>query len=131
MNITVYSNNRLRETCSTWGVSRDFADPMLNYLVYGYEPGSCFTAVLANDFSGAISHSHPSNSIEAFKALVGWIHACFPKDAYSSYEAVEHWISMGPEFRRSELERCGLIYTEQEEIMMTLKNEPDREPVLY
>jgi hypothetical protein len=104
---------------------------MLNYLVYGYEPGSCFTAVLANDFAGAIRSSHPSNTVEAFKALAGWINECFPKEAYSSYEAVEHWISMGPEFRRSELERCCLIYTEQEEIIMTLKNEPDREPVLY
>jgi hypothetical protein len=131
MNITVYSNNRLRETCSTWHVPQDFANPMLNYLVYGYEPGSCFTAVLANDFGGAIGHSHPSNTVEAFKALAGWINECFPKDAYGSYEAVNHWISMGPEFRRSALERRGLIYTEQEEIIMTLKNEPDREPVLY
>jgi hypothetical protein len=131
MKITVYSNNRLRKTCSTWGVARDFADPMLNYLVYGYEPGSCFTAVLANDFGGAIRHSHPSNTVEAFKALTGWIQNHFPEEAWGSYEAVEHWISMGPEFRRSELERCRLIYTEQEEIIMTLKNEPDREPVLY
>jgi len=131
MKLTVYSNNRLRETCSTWGVPGDFADPMLNYLVYGYEPGSCFTAVLANDFGGAIGHSHPSNTIEAFKALAGWINEHFPPQAYGSYEDVHHWIAIGPEFRRRALERCGLIYTEQEEIIMTLKNEPDREPVLY
>jgi len=131
MNITVYSNNRLRETCSTWGVPQDFADPMLNYLVYGYEPGSCFTAVLANDFAGAILHSHPSNTVEAFKALTGWINEHFPADARGSYEAVDHWIAIGPEFRRHALERRRLIYTEQEEIIMTLNNEPDREPVLY
>jgi hypothetical protein len=104
---------------------------MLNYLVYGYEPGSCFTAVLANDFAGAIRSSHPSNTVEAFKALISWIQNHFPEEAYGSYEAVEHWISMEPEFRRNELERCRLIYTEQEEIIMTLKNEPTREPVLY
>jgi len=131
MNITVYSNNRLRHTAQRWEVPQDFANPMLNYLVYGYEPGSCFTAVLANDFAGAIGSSHPSNTIEAFKALTGWINEYFPVDAYGSYEAVKHWISMGPEFRRGALERRGLIYTEQEEIIMTLKNEPNREPVLY
>jgi hypothetical protein len=131
MNITVYSNNRLRETCSTWHVPQDFANPMLNYLVYGYEPGSCFTAVLANDFFRAMASSHPSNTVEAFKNLTGWINEHFPRQAYGSYEDVHHWISIGPEFRRRALERCQLIYTEQEEIMMTLKNEPNREPVLY
>ena len=131
MKITVYSNNRLRETCSTWGVARDFADPMLNYLVYGYEPGSCFTAVLANDFFGAIRSSHPANTIEAFKALAGWINDCFPKESYGCYASVEQWLLMSESRRRTILERRGLIYTEQEEIMLTLKNEPDREPVLY
>lgn len=131
MKITVYSHNRLRETCSTWGVPRDFADPMLNYLVYGYEPGSCFTAVLANDFFRAIQSSHPNNTVEAFKCLTGWIRDCFPPESHGSYEDVHHWIAIGPEFRRRALERHHLIYTEQEEIIMTLKNEPDREPVLY
>ena len=54
MNITVYSRNRLYETFSKWDVPRDFADPMANYLVYGYEPGGCFTSVLANDFFAAM-----------------------------------------------------------------------------
>jgi hypothetical protein len=131
MKITVYSNNRLRETCNSWGVPGDLADPMLNYLVYGYAPGSCFTAVLANDFFGAIRSSHPANTIEAFKNLAGWINDCFPKESYGCYEAVEHWLLLSESQRRTILERCRLIYTEQEEIIMTLKNEPDREPVLY
>jgi hypothetical protein len=131
MKLTVHSHNRLLDIARRWDVPRDFADPMLNYLVYGYEPGSCFTAVLANDFAGAIRHSHPNNTVEAFKALTGWINKHFPAEARGSYEAVHHWIAIGPEFRRRALERCHLIYTEQEEIIMTLKNEPDREPVLY
>jgi hypothetical protein len=131
MKITVYSNNRLRETCSTWGVARDFADPMLNYLVYGYEPGSCFTAVLANDFFRAMGSSHPSNTVEAFKALAGWIQDTMPCEAFGNYETVKRWLLMSESQRRTILERQGLIYTEQEEIMLTLKNEPDREPVLY
>ena len=131
MNITVYSNNRLRETASQWEVPQDFANPMLNYLVYGYKPGSCFTAVLANDFVGAIRSSHPANTIEAFKALAGWIHDCFPKQACGSYDAVSQWLALSPAERRALLERQRLIYTEAEEIIMTLESRPDREPVLY
>jgi len=116
MKITVYSNNRLRETCARWGVARDFADPMLNYLVYGYEPGSCFTAVLANDFYRAMGSSHPSNTVEAFKALAGWIQDIMPREAFGNYEAVKQWTRLEEADRRAILERQGLIYTEQEEI---------------
>ena len=130
MNITVYSNHRLRESASKWHVPGDFADPMLNYLVYGYEPGSCFAAVLANDFFQAIQSSHPNNTVEAFKCLTGWIRDCFPLESHGSYEDVHHWIAIGPEFRRHALERCHLIYTEQEEIIKTLKNEDIWEPAL-
>ena len=130
MNITVYSNNRLRESASKWNVPSDFADPMLNYLVYGYEPGSCFTAVLANDFFRAIQSSHPSNTVEAFKCLTGWIRDRFPLEAHGNYETVNHWLALLPAERRTILERQGLIYTEQEEIMKTLKGEDIWEPAL-
>ena len=51
MKLTKYSHNRLYETFAKWQVPKDFAEPMANYLVYGYSPGGCFTSVLANDFS--------------------------------------------------------------------------------
>ena len=130
MNITVYSNNRLRESASKWNVASDFADPMLNYLVYGYEPGSCFTAVLANDFFRAVQSSHPNNTVEAFKFLTGWIRDCFPQEAYGNYEAVGYWLALLPAERRTILERDHLIYTEQEEIIKTLKGEDIWEPAL-
>lgn len=131
MNITVYSRNRMYETFSKWDVPRDFADPMANYLIYGYNPGSCFTSVLANDFYGAIQRSHPANTIEAFKALTGWIHSEMPRDAYGSYDAVNNWCYLPAAHRRTILEKCQLIFTEQEEIMLTLKEESTVEPVLY
>lgn len=131
MNLTVYSHNLLLDTARSWEVPRDFADPVLNYLVYGYEPGSCFTAVLANDFYRAIGSSHPANTVEAFKALAGWIQAHFPKEAYGNYEAVGYWLDLSPVERREILERQGLIYSEAEEIIMTLEAKPTQEPVLY
>ena len=121
MNITVYSRDRLYQTFNHWEVPSDFADPVANYLKYGYHPGSCFSAVLANDFIGAIRSSHPSNTVEAFKALAGWMYNHLPLQAYGSYDRVAAWCELGPMERRMILESKDLIYTEQEEIMMGLR----------
>ena len=123
--ITHYSRSRLYATFKEWEVPNDFADPMANYLVYGYEPGSCFTAVLANDFVGAIRSSHPSNSVEAFKALAGWIHSLVPLQAYGSYNRVRAWCDLDAEERRTILEHNRLIYTAKEETWMALKGEEE------
>jgi hypothetical protein len=104
---------------------------MANYLIYGYEPGGFFTSVLANDFFAAIQRSHPSNTVEALKCLVGWIDDCMPPEAYSSYDRVSEWSRLHKDSRRVILEQYGLIYTEQEEIMLTLRSESTVEPVLY
>lgn len=131
MNITVYSRNRLYETFERWDVPREFADTIANYLVYGYPSGSFFTAVLANDFIGAIRSSHTSNTLDAFKALAGWIDEFCPKVAYGSYARVEAWYDMTSEMRRPILEKKRIIYTEKQEVWMALKGEPTEEPVLY
>jgi len=131
MNITVYSRNRLYETFSKWDVPRDFADPMANYLVYGYEPGGCFTSVLANNFFAAIQSSHPANTVEAFKCLVGWINDCMPSEAYGSDNQVSEWCCLPEGHRRAILEKYELIYTEQEEVMLALRDESTIEPILY
>jgi hypothetical protein len=121
----------MKETCARWTVPGDFADPMLNYLAYGYKPGSCFSAVLANDWRGAIGSSHSMNSVEAFKALTGWIHDVFPAEARGSYQAVDQWCQLDAVVRRAILERQGLIYTQHEEVFKILQNEHTVEPVLY
>ena len=131
MKLTPYSRNRILATFQQWDVPKDFAGPMYAYLVHAFNPGSCFTAVLANDFLSAVSRSHPVNTIESFKALAGWIRDTVPADARGSYEAVDHWTSMGPEFRRSILESAGLVLTTDQEMWMTLKGEHTTEPVLY
>jgi hypothetical protein len=119
------------QTFARWDVPKEFADPFYNYLVFGYTPGSCFTSVLANDFANAIACSHPANTIEAFKALVGWIYDTMPEEALGSYEKVKAWCGINPEQRRIILEDCGLIYTNKEEVVMILKDEPTTEPHLY
>ena len=131
MNLSKYSKNRIMETFQHWHVPRDFAEPMYNYLVFGYYPGSCFTSVLANDFLGAIFRSHPSNTVEAFKALAGWMTDTIPRQAQGSYGAVEDWIKLDDDERRTILEKHDLIYTSENESWMILKDEPIKEVVLY
>jgi hypothetical protein len=112
-------------------VPREYFDPLFNYLVHGFKPGSFWTAVLCNDFMAAIQSSHPSNTIEALKSTVGWIRDSFPPESYGDYHRVEQWIALAPGYRRMSLEAAHMIYTEQEEIMKGLKGERSQEPFLY
>jgi len=131
MNLTAHSRNRLMQTFERWDVPKEFAEPFYNYLVWGFRPGSCFEAVLANDFAKAIRRSHPGNSIEAFKALVGWIDSTVPEVARGSYKQILLWSSIDEEQRRSILEIHRLVYSEKEEVMLILKDLPTTEPQLY
>ena len=131
MKIGVYSKNKILKTMSHWEVPKEFAEPMYNYLVHGFNPGSCFSAVLANDFRRAILASHPANSIQGFKALAGWIAESVPREARGDYNNVDVWCSLPDHVRRTTLEDHELIYTEAEEVWMTLKSESTVEPVLY
>ena len=130
MKFTKYNRNRLLNTFKEWHVDREFAEPMYNYLVHGYSPGGCFTSVLANDFAGAIQRSHPANTVNAFKALAGWMQNYVPHCAKGSYSNVDGWCYMDSDKRRKILEDLGLIYTEEEEVMLVLRNTYTQEPVL-
>jgi hypothetical protein len=125
MIITHFSQQRVYATFRQWDVPMDFAEPMANYVMYGLEPGSCFTAVLANDFGAAMLSSHPNNSVEAFKTLVGWMRSHLPPRAYGSYERVRAWIDLDAVERRAVLELNRLIYTAREETWMALKGEEE------
>jgi hypothetical protein len=130
MLLTEHSKNRLRTSLNHWRVCKDFADPMFNYLVYGFEPGSLFKGWYANDAT-AILHSHPANTVEALKDLTKWMLNCMPPEARGSYEKVGKWIRMDTSDRRKILEEYKLVYSEQDEIMLVLKSEPTQEPVFY
>jgi hypothetical protein len=131
MNLTPYSRNKILKTFELWRVPKDFAEPMYNYLVHGFEPGSCFTAVLANDFARAMLASHPANTVEAFKALTKWILDNVPSEARGSAAAVSAWCKLPTSTRRSILEDHKIVLTEAEEVWMTLQGAPTHEPHLY
>jgi hypothetical protein len=131
MNLTKLSRDRMTLSASRWTVPREYFDPLYNYLVHGFEPGSFWTAVLCNDFMAAIQSSHPGNTVEALKSTVGWIRDTFPPESYGDYHRVQEWIRLAPGYRRMSLEAADLIYTEQEEIIKGLRGERSEEPLLY
>jgi len=120
--LNIVSRNRMYKTFLSWNVPEEFAMPMYNYLVYGFSPGSFFSAVLENDFMRAIQHSHTGNTITALKSLSGWIQDCMPCQAYGSSYSVKEWLKRDSAERRKMLEYYDLIYTVQEETFMLLKN---------
>ena len=132
MTLTEHSRNRLLNTFALHCVPKDFADPLYNYLVHGFQPGSFWTAVLSNDFMAAIGSSHPSNTVPALKRAVTWLNSTLEHGvAWGTPEAVQHWLLMTPEDRRKVLETNRLVYTEYDELILILKDQPTVEPVLW
>lgn len=132
MEISKYSRNRILRSASDWNVDKDFLDPIYNYLVHGFEPGSFFSALLANDMFRAMACSHPANTIPALKNLTGWIHSTMGYGTFwGSAEVVQNWLNLTDSERREKLELLNLVYPEKEEIVMILKDQPTREPVFY
>lgn len=132
MKISTYSRIHIMEGASQWVVPKEYFEPFYNYLVHGWSPGSCFTSVLANDFFGAIQHSHPANTVEVFKRLTGWINNKWPSMAWGSYEAVKNWVNLSEDQRREYLEAAGLLYTEKQEVDLALRGKLYTvEPVLW
>ena len=121
--LSKYSVKKFNESIELWRVDKDFADPMFNYLVYGYGPGSFFTAVLANDFISAMARSHPGNTITALKALTGWMCDCMPREAWGSYDNVKAWMARTETDRRQVLIMHNLILEPKRETFLAIKGE--------
>jgi hypothetical protein len=132
MKISKYSKNHIMRGAADWEVPKDYFDPIYNYLIHGFEPGSFFSAVLANDFYRAIQHSHPANTIPALKKLTGWIQSTMGHGVFwGSKEVVQNWLKMSSQERREKLELLNLVYSEQDEIVMVIKDQRTVEPMLW
>ena len=100
--------------------------------MHGYHPGGFWNAVFANDFMGAMARSHPANTIVALKKTVSWMmNHLINGTTHGSYEVVDAWLKKNPAERREVLEALGLVYSEQSEIVMILKDVPTHEPHLW
>ena len=130
MQLSEHSRNRLLHTFSLWDVQQEYRGHVYGYLVQGWPPGSFYTAVFANDFAGAMAHSHPSNRIDTLKCLSGWIQSHMPEQARGSYDRVNNWLGMSDDHRRTALEQAKLIYDTKTEVWLILKNEHTSDPYL-
>jgi hypothetical protein len=132
MEISKYSRHRIMRLANDWQVPREYFDPIYNYLVHGFDPGSFYSALLANDMFRAMASSHPSNSINGLKYLTGWIRSTMGHGIFwGTTEVVQKWLEMSDLERRRQLELLNLVYPEQDEIVMILKDQPSPEPFFY
>ena len=128
MKLSEHSRNRLLHSFDQWHVPQEYSQHVYNYLVNGFDPGSFYTAVLANDFMSAVLRSHTGRQIDTLKGLAGWIYNTMPAAAWGSYDRVRTWLNMSDEQRRTVLEQAKLIYTTRDEMWLILKNEETVNP---
>ena len=131
MKLAPHSRNRFLESLSKYEISRDYIDPVYNYLVSGWGPGSFFTAVMANDYLRAMLHSHPGNSVAELKKLASWMFNEMPEVARGSFKNVDLWTKMSDAERRKILVEHNLVYTEEEDVMMVLRGDTTHEPFFW
>ena len=123
MNLSKHSKERFNETFKYYMVDDEYSQSIYNYLVYGLEPGSFWASVFANDFINAMMTSHMANKIPNLKNAARWIYFKMPDPAFGSYDAVNQWLNMPDDERRTFLEKKELIYTPEKETWMILKEE--------
>ena len=67
--------------------------PVLDYLLRGFGPGSFLFAVLSNDFKGAVARADHIN-IEKLVDWANFITWAIPSKAHGSPEAVVEWMRL-------------------------------------
>lgn len=132
MDFSRYSKVRIMKSAVEWEVSREYFDPIYNYMVHGFPPGSFFSALLANDLFRAMASSHPANSVNELKKLTAWIRSTMGHGIFwGSEEVVQKWLEMDSVQRREKLELLNLVIPEKQEVVMILKGEPCVEPHMW
>jgi len=132
MEFSRYSKARIMQSAVDWDVSKEYFDPIYNYMVHGFEPGSFFSALLANDMFRAMACSHPANNIPALKNLTGWIRSTMGHGIFwGSEEVVQSWLKLTEEERREKLELLRLVIPEKDEIVMILRGDKVVEPHMW
>ena len=132
MKLSVHSKNKILQTFAQYEIPKEYVDPIFNYLVHGFHPGGFWNAVFANDFMSAMARSHPANTIVALKKTVSWMtNHLINGTTHGSYQVVDQWLQKPVAERREILEALGLVYYEQSEIVMILKDVPTHEPHLW
>ena len=103
----------------------DWVDTLWRYYAMGLNPGSFFSAVLANNMMDAMAHCHPGNRLDSIKALCGWIRECGMRGiAWGDYDTVRSWLSLPQSVRVQHLARHNLAYPSEVEVCLILEDAP-------
>lgn len=129
MKISEHSKRRFYVNAKGWDVPEEFIGPVFNYFVYGLEPGSFYKSLLANDMFSAMNSCHPNNNVIGIKNLTGWlVNTGLRGTAFGNYGVVAEWLGKADSDRRKWLERVSLLYTEEEEVLKILREDPYDKP---
>lgn len=132
MEISKYSKHRIMHGAAEWEVPQEFFEPIYNYLIHGFSPGSFYSSLLANNLFDAMSHCHPANPVKALKNLTSWIRSMRGINIFwGSEEVVQKWLALTDVERREKLEQLSLVYSEKDEIVMILKDQKTVEPIFW
>lgn len=122
MQLTKHSTDKFHEQLDTYHVPAEWQQEVFNYLVLGFPPSGFFESFFACDMIGMLSRSHRLNTIPAMKALNLYMVNVMPTRAYGSAFDVTEWLKKTSDERRKILEDNDLIFTADEEIILTLKS---------
>lgn len=80
----------LHEQLELSAIPHHMYEPMINYVLYGVNPGSFLTAVLSNDLKQAVSRADTINRY-CLPDYIKFLYNHVPALCWGSPEAVENW----------------------------------------
>lgn len=124
MQLNQYSKDQIAHSLNGYGISLNSSRPLVQYLVYGFHPGSFFNSVIANDLSGALLHADHNKTLNELHSIVSWITQCWPARSFGSDKSVKTWRMIKREIRFNYLREHNLIFTSEIETIKELRGDP-------
>ena len=102
-------DKKFERSTELWNLQQEHVESLFAYFVYGFDPGSFFTALLENNMYEAACHSHPANRWEDIRNTCRWIVNSAPRNSYGSQKKVEAWMNQTDDERRKCCEDANIL----------------------
>lgn len=93
------------------GMTDDWQEEIVNYIVYGYPPGSFHVALFENNLADAACKSHPMNQWSMIISFMKWLLHYAPHNSWGSKEKVDAWLALSADERRKKCEDARILAT--------------------
>lgn len=87
-------------TFEHYAVPQEMQMAFWNYLAYGWDPGGFGTAILRNDFFGAVLRAHPVLTSDHLRSIAKWFSNIPPPASFGSDAKIEAWKALIDDERR-------------------------------